>query len=112
MKDARLLEILLKKYGRKVTVTQGGVETPCCALVTPLRYKNKMYLDADVTDFGILDNTRLLYIGPANPDFSKDWANTCILVENKKHFVTRADIIYWKNEPLYIWAVLGNYVEE
>ena len=112
MKDAKLLEALLKKYGRDVKVTIGSSETNCHALVTPLRYKNKMYLDADVTDFGIMDNTRLLYIGPAVPDFTNDWANTCIHFEGKKHFVTRADMIYWSGKPFYIWAVLGNYVEE
>lgn len=112
MKDAKLLELLLKRHGRRVTVAQGGVEKPCHALVTPLRYKNKMYLDADVTDFGIMDNTRLLYIGPATPDFTKNWADTRVSIGEQKHFVTRADMIYWKNEPFYIWAVLGNIVEE
>lgn len=112
MKDAMLLKALLKRHGQQVTVAIGDLQTDCFAFVTPLRYKNKMYLDADVTDFGITDNTRLLYIGPADPDFTNSWSNTVVTVGNKRHFVTRADMIYWGGKPFYIWAVLGNYVEE
>ena len=111
MSKCTLINKLLTRYGRSLWVSIRGIKTHCHALVMPARYKNKMYLDADVTDGGIMDNGRILYIGPAEPDFTKDWANTVISFDDKKFFVTRADMIYLGDKPLYIWAVLGNIVE-
>lgn len=111
METSKTLNLLISKYGRDISVISGGVQTPCRAILTPLRYKNKMYLDADVSDFGAIDRTRILYIGPPDPDFTKTWESTTVLFGNQKFSVTRADMIYLGDSPLYIWAVLGNIVE-
>ena len=112
MKNVKTLISCLERFGRRVGVNVGGKEFFCSALLMPLRYKNKMYLDADVTDFGIMDNSRTLYIGPPTPDFSSDWGNTVITAGDRKYTVTRADMIHLGETPAYIWAVLANVNEE
>lgn len=111
MKNAKTLKTMISRCGTDLVVNFGGVEIPCRAIINPLRYKNKMYLDSDMSDFGAIDRTRILYIGPPDPDFTKDWSNTIISSGNQKYSVTRADMISLGDTPLYIWAVLGNVVE-
>ena len=112
MKKVKILLACLEKFGRRVLVKTANAEQSCSALLMPLRYKNKMYLDADVTDFGIHDKSRTLYIGPPEPNFSNDWQSTVITADDKKYTVTRADMIYLGERPAYIWAVLANVHEE
>ena len=38
----------LKRHGRDVTVDMVSYKKKCRAVVAPLRYKNKMYLEANV----------------------------------------------------------------
>lgn len=111
MTNPKTLTLLIHKYGKDVMVQIGDVKTNCRAIINPLRYKNKMYLDADMSDFGAIDRTRFLYIGPPEPDFTKNWEGTTILSQGQKYSVTRADMLCLGDMPLYIWAVLGSVKE-
>lgn len=111
MTNTKTLTLLIKRYGKDVTVKTGDVNTTCRAIINPLRYKNKMYLDADMSDFGAIDRTRFLYIGPPEPDFTQNWEKTTIFSQGQRYSITRADMICMGDIPLYIWAVLGNIKE-
>ncbi|MBR5452064.1 MAG: hypothetical protein IKV36_03605 [Clostridia bacterium] len=111
MKNSKTLALLIHKYGKDVTVQIDAEKTNCRAIINPLRYKNKMYLDADMSDFGAIDRTRFLYIGPPEPNFTQKWDATTVVSQGQKYAVTRADMICVGDTPLYIWAVLGNVKE-
>lgn len=96
----------LDRFGRNVRVKTGGTTVECCAVISPMRYKNKMYLDADVSEVGIKDNSRSLYVGPVEVDFTKNWNGTIIESNTDKYSVTRADMVYSGKQPAYVWAVL------
>ncbi len=106
MKKKVIIKNCLDKYGKTITVNISGRETLTKAVIMPLRYKNKMYLELDITELGVKDNSRMLYIGPADVDFTKNWDNVTVCDENYSYSVSRADMFYFGDEPAYIWAVL------
>lgn len=114
MKPSERIRKSLARHGRDVTVKIMNDSFDCRAMILPLRYKNKQYLEADVTEFGIKDNSRSVYIGPVTPDFSGQniWAETRVRTADRVYTVARADRIYFGNEPAYIWAILVNTTEE
>lgn len=96
----------LKRHGRDVTVDMVSYKKKCRAVVAPLRYKNKMYLEANVTMLGMRDTSRTLYIGPPDIDFTENWTSVTVDDGTFKYSVARADMIYCGNKPAFIWAVL------
>ena len=59
------LQALIERYGRSVSLSmEDGWHSPQFrALIQPLRYKNKMYLEGVHTPIGIHDPGYYLYIG-------------------------------------------------
>lgn len=114
MSPAARIRRSLDRHGRPVTVIIGTEPSQCHAMILPLRYKNKQYLEADVTEFGIKDNSRSVYIGPVTPDFSPQtlWTETLVRTDERVYTVARADHIYFGDEPAYLWAILVNTTEE
>ncbi len=101
----------IKEFGRDVEITFGEVTQVTSAIISPMRYTNKMYLDADISEIGIMDKSRTLYIGPPETDFTDCPELTRIRCKNREYTVTRADMIYIGDAPAYVWAVLANVVE-
>lgn len=112
MTYAEKIQAALTRFGREVSVAFNDTSHSCHAIILPLRYKNKTYLEEDVTPLGIKDNTRSVYIGPASVDFIDDLSDTIIRTDEHGYSVTRADRIYFGDRPAYIWAVLANVTEE
>lgn len=97
---------ILKKYGENATVTMDKKSYDIHAIIQPLRYQNKMYLDYENYDLGLHDNTCLLFIGPASPDFTGSIADTVISANGRKFLIKRADLMFLGDSPLYIRAVI------
>ena len=108
MKRAELIKREIRKYGKTITVDISDEKMKGEAVILPLLYKNKMYLELDITELGLRDNSKMLYIGPYDIDFTKDWSNVTISDSEYSYSVSRADMIYIGNEPIYVWAVLSD----
>ena len=63
----------LNKYGRAVSFHSQNGEKICDlhAMISPLRYKNKMYLYGVNTEIGYNSQGHYLYIGPPTPDLTQ-----------------------------------------
>lgn len=100
----------IKRYGQKVCLCtpcqegEKGVEFN--AIITPLRYKNKMYLEGDVSSLGYVDQSHYLYIGPVEHDLTKLEGDSFICTLDGCCTIKKSEKVYFKNKPLYIWAVL------
>ena len=105
---------LLKKYGQPVKLDwPDGTSTESYALIEPLRYKNKMYLEDKRVALGIGDMSYYLYLGPAGHDLSVLDADEYMLKSgNEKYVVTRAERLYYSDGIAYIWAVIKRVKEE
>lgn len=100
------IEQFLNTVGEEVRVETEGKSYNVKALIEPMRYKNKLYLEAQLTELGIKDGECLLYLGPAEPDFSGKEINTIIYADDRNYNVSRADRVQIKGDTQYIWAVL------
>ena len=102
-----LIKSLLKRYGQPVSVQIPGLPgRQYGAVIQPLRYKNKLYLEGDYTPVGYYGSSTYLYIGPADPDIGDHINDTRLFVGDAEYFFVRADIIRLKNQPVYTWAVI------
>ena len=64
MKKSFNFNAVIENVGKTVTAhkADGWCSTPFRALIQPLRYKNKMYLDGTYTDIGKSTSGNYLYI--------------------------------------------------
>ena len=92
--------------GEEATVTVGEDSYPIKALIQPMRYKNKMYLEDDRTELGFKNGECFLYLGPAEPDFAGVETSTTVTTKHRVYSFSRADRIALKGITQYIWAVL------
>ncbi|MCD7774026.1 MAG: hypothetical protein LUH40_00385 [Clostridiales bacterium] len=99
---------LIKKYGRTAEIIDGGgnVISEEKACIQPLRYKNKMYLEGTPTEIGISESGYYMYIGPWNSDMSSYKFDGFLYDGSRYYTVDRAEPVYFKEDIIYMWAVL------
>lgn len=82
------------------------------AFIQPLRYKNKLYMAGDFTPIGRNTQDVYLYIGPKNHDLTNLDASYRIFDANDiSYMIDRAEKITFKNEVVYIWAIIRKVKE-
>ena len=81
------------------------------AFLRPLRYKNKMYLDGVNTEIGFNAQGHYLYIGPPSVDLTAAAEGTLLQAGVTLYKIDRCEKVFFKNEPLYIWAIVRTVVE-
>ncbi|MCR5151454.1 MAG: hypothetical protein K6B52_09565 [Clostridiales bacterium] len=99
-------EDFFKKAGRPVTISGDGSERTVFALVTPLRYKNKMYLSGTDTDIGFSGGGYYLYLAPPQGDLTLETGEITVTCGEKSYSVDRAERVYAGSSVYYCWAVL------
>lgn len=104
-------EPIFAKLGRKVTLNDNGKTESCKALIQPLRYKNKMYLDGVYTEIGFNSQGHYLYIGPPTPDLTLAGESARIESDSVSYRIDRAERVYNGSEIFYIWAIIRTIVE-
>lgn len=80
------------------------------AFISPLRYKNKMYLYGVNTEIGYNSQGYYLYIGPPEHDLTVN-EDALIIDGDVKYQIDRAEKIKFGEEVLYVWAVVRTVVE-
>lgn len=107
------LTSMFEKYGQEI-VLKGSDEwsSPIFGgFIQPLRYKNKMYLNGVNTVIGFNSQGHYLYIGPPNHDLGQLTDEQWVEADGKKFTVDRCEKVYFKNEVVYIWAIIREMVE-
>ena len=99
---------VFERLGADVVVKIHGEQTKTKAIIQPMRYKNKLYIDMANTEIGLNDTECFLYLGSAEVDFttSERYTSVYAMNTNRSYNVSRADRICIGDEILYIWAVL------
>lgn len=99
---------LINTVGRSVYIKEGMWQSKTYrAVIQPLRYKNKMYLNGEVNDLGHYSEGFYLYIGPASVKLSSLGISASLYTSDSKRYkIERWENIFYKEEPLYTWAVL------
>lgn len=108
MKDS--LRSLIEKTGNTVSVQ--GQEGSWHAIVQPLRYRNKLYVEESSVPAGMIDRTAYLYIGLPENDLSVYPRGTLFVCDGQLLTLSHAETTCLKDESTYIWAVLNRYAKE
>ncbi|MBQ8016448.1 MAG: hypothetical protein IJ264_09730 [Clostridia bacterium] len=104
---------LFDSYGRPSAFVSkdGAVLKEMKAFISPLRYKNKMYLYGVNTEIGYNSQGHYLYIGPPEPDLTAANDGEYISCLGEKYRIDRAEKVYKGDEVFYIWAIIRVIVE-
>lgn len=104
---------IFEAYGRPCAFhsAQGEPTAGMKAFISPLRYKNKMYLYGVNTEIGYNSQGHYLYIGPPDPDLTAAADGEYISCMGEKYRIDRAEKVYRGNEVFYIWAIIRVIVE-
>lgn len=94
---------LLELCGSPFTVTTGGKALESHAMIQPLRYKSKLYVEMQPSEVGRIDDGCFLYLGPADLTFGAD---DRLKFQSKEFVVQRFEPVYLFGTPIYNWAVL------
>lgn len=112
MKFKDKVNAFLTAVGAETVVTVDETDYHVYALIQPMRYKNKMYLEQERTQLGFKDGECFLYLGPAVPDLSGNEHSTLIKTVDRSYNVSRADRITIDGTTQYIWAVLNPRIKD
>lgn len=104
---------VFESYGRPAEFSsKDGVKLKeMHAFISPLRYKNKMYLYGVNTEIGYNSQGHYLYIGPPDPDLTQAQDGEYISCMGEKYRIDRAEKVYKGEDVFYIWAIIRVIVE-
>lgn len=100
------ISVMLERFGSSAQVTVSGQTHPVKAFIQPLRYKNKLYLESAIGQFGLEDAGAYLYIGPPEPKIHPLGEDCSVCYDGAVYQVSRAERITVGDVPLYVWAVI------
>ncbi len=104
---------LFEKYGRECEfIASGDAQGDAMkAFISPLRYKNKMYLYGVNTEIGYNPEGYYLYIGPPFPMLEN--SEKCLIeCGGDTYKIDRAETIRTGADVIYNWAIIRKTVEE
>ncbi|MBR6941385.1 MAG: hypothetical protein IKH65_11305 [Clostridia bacterium] len=106
-----ITEKLFRRYARPCSFSDGRGNTlgEMSAFISPLRYRNKMYIYGVNTAIGYNSEGYYLYIGPASADITGDGIS--VHCGDDTYLIDRAEKVYYGSDVFYIWAVLRKTVE-
>ena len=107
------LETIFDSFGRPAVFSSKSGEklAEMKAFISPLRYKNKMYLYGVNTEIGYNSQGHYLYIGPPTPDLTAAEDGEYISCLGEKYRIDRAEKVYKGEKVFYIWAIIRVIVE-
>ena len=113
MVNQRVWNRLFRQYGSDVVLSDGpGTAVSLRAMIHPLRYKNKMYLQGAYTDIGYVDPGFYLYIGPGEYALDELSRDAMVQMGKRSFVIDRAERVFYRGKSLYCWAVLRSMIEE
>lgn len=105
MRDREVVSRMLRRFGEKVTVKENARLTEVYAVIQPMLYKNKMYIDGKALPAGYFDGGHYLMIASADIGIT-DYRNTTVTSKNVSYRIKRAEVIYSGDTELFVWLVL------
>ncbi len=97
------VKAMLEHCGSPFSVVTDGKVLSSHAMIQPLRYKSKLYVELQPSEVGRIDDGCFLYIGPYDIVFNAD---DRLEFGNKKFVVQRFEHVYLFGSPIYNWAVI------
>ncbi len=96
-----------EKYGTTVQISYNGEKYEGKAFISPLRYKNRVYIDNAYLEAGIADGGRYTYVGPPDLRLDKMDSSAVVTIDDEEYCIRKAEIYLSGDEALYVWAILS-----
>ena len=114
MRKKERVKKLINRYGQTVCaeLESGERSLDYKAFVQPVRYKNKMYLNAVESPIGTVSENYYLYVGPYDVQLNSIDEPVTIHTAIMSCTVERAEAVFLDNEILYVWAILRRVIED
>ena len=109
MRETEQITRALERFGAKVMVTQVDTEYYIKAIIQPLRYKNKMFLDSQITAIGTVDESCFLYLGPPKIFLTENTPACLIYFHGNAYMVVKTEMLFLGGQHVLNWAILRNY---
>lgn len=105
MRYINSIKRLLVRKARPLTLVMDGVGSTIHAVLQPMRYKNKMYLDSNNTKLGMVDESCFLLIGPPE---AKLYENRNFVVDEngRLYSIVKSERVFLLDKPAYTWAIM------
>ncbi len=104
---SRTLTRLFGRCARPAVLTnRRGEAEQLMAVITPLRYKNRMYSDGEHGVAGVVDGGHFALICRYTP-FAAGHGDT-VTASGGRYTIRRWDVLYLGKRPELIWAVLSS----
>lgn len=104
-----LLNKVIRQYGKSYTVNAG--EDRYIAIVSPLRYQNKLYVDGVKTLLGHDDKDSWLFIGEASTSLAFQKGDI-LHFSSESFWVKTVQVQEFEGSPFYCWAILDRLSSE
>lgn len=95
-----------EKYGTDFKVYFNGDIYTGKAFVSPLRYKNRVYLGDNYEEGGVIDGGRYTFIGPPDVRLDKMDNTAVIEIDGEEYIIKRAELFISGNKGVYMWAII------
>ena len=110
MNIRRHLSYFIKHYGNTIRPLPDGV--PWRAVIIPLRYRNKLYVEEISVPAGMIDRAAYLYIGLPENDLTVFPRGTLFECCNELLTLTHTEKTHINNENQYVWAIFSLYSKD
>ncbi len=107
MRPKNSLAALIAKAGN--TVSLWGTDTAWQAIVEPLRYRNKLYVEETAVAAGMIDRTAFLYIGLPENDLTVYPRGTLFACNGQLMTMAHCETTFVGDRKRYVWAVFNRY---
>lgn len=101
------LAALIRQAGNTISVQ--GKEGSWQAIIQPLHYRNKLYVEETAVAAGMIDRTAYLYIGLPENDLSIYPRGTLFVCDGQLLTMTHAETTCLRDGKEYVWAVFNRY---
>lgn len=107
MNIRRHLASFIKNYGNTIRPLPNGA--PWRAVILPLRYRNKLYVEEISVPAGMIDRAAYLYIGLPENDLTVFPRGTLFECCDELLTLTHTEKTHINNENQYVWAIFSLY---
>lgn len=101
------LASFISRYGNTIRPLPDG--EPWKAVILPLRYRNKLYVEEVSVPAGMIDRAAYLYIGLPENDLTVFKRGTLFECCNELLTLTHTENTHVGNENVYVWAIFNLY---
>ena len=100
-------ERLFDNLGMTMLIVTPDSQSEFKAIIQPLRYKNKIYLNGVPTELGYDSMKKYLLLCSSRVELEKvNSVDTYLVYDTKSFRLDHCEKVYFKGKPFYYWAIV------